>query len=84
MEVSGFCQIEMSGSRYGALIVVGGNLDRSAARVFDPATNTWTLREPMPESREYITCAAVGSSVFVFGGRANQEVIATVLEYGPG
>jgi N-acetylneuraminic acid mutarotase len=37
--------------------------------MYDPATNTWTSRSPMPTSRNHAFSGVVGGKIYVIGGR---------------
>jgi N-acetylneuraminic acid mutarotase len=37
--------------------------------VYDPATNTWTERSPMPTSRDHAFSGVVNNKIYVIGGR---------------
>ena len=47
--------------------VFGGNLD---TRIYDPATNQWSLGAPLPADvlRQFSGCAVVGTKIYVIGG----------------
>ena len=57
--------------------------------MYDPATNTWTPRSPMPTTRNHAMSGAVNGKIYVLGGRlaaGNIPVttnIDTVEEYDP-
>ena len=57
--------------------------------MYDPATNTWTERSPMPTTRNHAMSGAVNGKIYVMGGRlaaGNIPVttnIDTVEEYDP-
>jgi N-acetylneuraminic acid mutarotase len=57
--------------------------------MYDPATNTWTERSPMPTTRNHAMSGAVNGKIYVLGGRlaaGNIPVttnIDTVEEYDP-
>ena len=38
-------------------------------QMFDPATNTWTERSPMPTARNHAFAGVVNSKIYVIGGR---------------
>ena len=56
---------------------------------YDPATNTWRERSPMPTPRNHTTAAAVNGKVYVIGGRVGAAFIglasdiSVVEEYDP-
>jgi len=58
-------------------------------QMYDPATNTWANRSPMPTSRNHAHAGAVNGKIYVLGGRlgaGNIPVttnIDTVEEYDP-
>jgi N-acetylneuraminic acid mutarotase len=58
-------------------------------QMYDPATNTWTERSPMPTSRNHAFSGVVGGKIYVIGGRIGAgNVPATsnidvVEEYNP-
>jgi N-acetylneuraminic acid mutarotase len=61
-----------------------------AVEEYDPATNTWRERTPMPLPRNHATAAAVNGKVYVIGGRVGGGFITggssnvdVVEEYDP-
>jgi N-acetylneuraminic acid mutarotase len=56
---------------------------------YDPATNTWRERSPMPTPRNHTTAAAVNGKIYVIGGRVGAAFIglasdiSVVEEYNP-
>lgn len=53
--------------------------------VYDPATNRWARRTPMPTARNHHGAAAVGGRIYVPAGRVNRDFELTVHEvYDPG
>jgi len=58
-------------------------------KMYDPATNTWTERSPMPTSRDHAFSGVVNNKIYVIGGRIGAgNVPATsnidvVEEYDP-
>ena len=56
---------------------------------YDPATNTWRERSPMPTPRNHTTAAAVNGKIYVIGGRVGAAFIglasdiSVVEEYDP-
>jgi N-acetylneuraminic acid mutarotase len=36
---------------------------------YDPETNTWTVKSPMPTPRDHLSSAVIGENIFVLGGR---------------
>jgi N-acetylneuraminic acid mutarotase len=58
-------------------------------QMFDPATNTWTTRSPMPTTRNHAFVGAVNGKIYVIGGRQAAGMIPyssntdVVEEYDP-
>ncbi len=75
----------------GKLYVVGGAITSNntfprinVLEVYDPATDTWTTKAPMPTSRAYIAAEEIGGKLYVVGGALNGSGITGVLEvYDP-
>jgi len=44
---------------------------------YDPATNTWETRSPMPTPRNHAAAGVVGGKIYVIGGRLASSVITT-------
>lgn len=62
----------------------GGNQDD--VHVYDPATNTWTERAPLPSPIGHLSSSTVvlDGRILVFGGvTQGQRKVATVLEFDP-
>lgn len=57
--------------------------------VYDPKTNTWAGRSPMPTPRSHAAAGAVNGKIYVIGGRINSAFITVsrdldiVEEYDP-
>jgi N-acetylneuraminic acid mutarotase len=57
--------------------------------VYDPATNTWTSRSPMPTTRNHAFSGVVNGRIYVIGGRLGAGTVAAssptdvVEEYDP-
>ncbi len=57
--------------------------------VYDPATNTWATRSPMPTTRNHAAIGVVNNKVYVIGGRVGNAFITrasnvdVVEEYDP-
>jgi len=63
--------IEVNNKIYaiGGVDCVGGCYRPLAVNeVYDPATNTWTTKAPMPTARFRISAATVNGKIYVFGG----------------
>lgn len=72
------------------IYVVGGcNKDKGTiteldnVEVYDPATDAWTTKSPMQNSRKFFSTASVNNKIYVFGGYKNQNFIRSVEEYDP-
>ena len=71
--------------------LVGNRPHRSFSTVeeYDPATNTWREREPMPTARNHSAVGVVGGKIYVIGGRVGAAFSGTasntdvVEEYDP-
>lgn len=56
---------------------------------YDPATNTWRARSPMPTARNHAAIGVVGSKIYVIGGRIGAAFVSVssptdvVEEYDP-
>ena len=57
--------------------------------VYDPATNTWATRSPMPTTRNHAAAGVVNNKIYVIGGRVGNAFITrasntdVVEEYDP-
>lgn len=82
----------------GRIYVVGGRsaikqadgslsqVNLATLEVFDPASNTWTVRKPMPQPRGGLAAAAHRGKLYVFGGEQwvpEQKVFADSWVYDP-
>src|SRR6476619_4159661 len=73
----------------GKFYVAGGrtgntedSVNLTSLEAYDPATNTWEQRAPMPTGRSEIAVAAFNGELFVFGGEL-PGVYANVEAYNP-
>jgi N-acetylneuraminic acid mutarotase len=61
----------------------------SANEVYDPATNTWETRQPMPTARNHAAAGVVNEKIYVIGGRIGAAYVGIstptdiVEEYDP-
>ena len=57
---------------------LGANVPHRAMNsneVYDPATNTWEKRSPMPTGRNHISAGAVNGKIYVLGGRVGSVFV---------
>lgn len=69
------------------IYVVGGNTSTSGAgvlisevNVYDPSSNTWSTSQDISGKKEFVGCAVIDQTLFVFGGR-NSGALSTVESY---
>jgi N-acetylneuraminic acid mutarotase len=77
----------------GKLYAVGGSnpaglhqyVTLSALEAYDPATDTWTTRAPMPTARQVLVAAATGGKLYAIGGFSYQtgHFESTTESYDP-
>jgi len=74
----------------GKLYVVGGRFGAgfqsemtNMLEVFDPQTNTWTTRAPMPTVRGGLNAVAANGCIHVFGGEGSGGVFPQHEAYDP-
>ena len=74
----------------GKLYVLGGynTIDRSThyentLEEYDPTTNQWTRRSPMPTARYGLGLAAIGGRLYAVGGSTNGGQVGTLEVYDP-
>jgi N-acetylneuraminic acid mutarotase len=77
----------------GILYAVGGHITGGAGgailatlEAYDPASNTWTTKAPMPTARYLLATAAVNGVLYAVGGTNSQSGnsdLATVEAYDP-
>ena len=72
----------------GALHVIGGASEPAAERasvgwheVYDPKTDRWSARKPLPGARDPVGCVAYGGRIHVIGGRFNTFEYNTELHH---
>jgi N-acetylneuraminic acid mutarotase len=57
---------------------------RNTVEVYDPVTNTWTTKAPMPTARLWFSASVVDGKIFVIGGAlVTKEMLSTVEVYDP-
>ena len=57
----------------GKIYVIGGSIlpgitDVAYNEVYDPSTNTWEEKAPMPTARGFLTTAVVNDTIYTIGG----------------
>ena len=68
---------------------LGGRIDGDYSRnlasneAYDPASNSWEQRAPMPTARSGIAAAVLEGRIFVFGGEAPTGTFNQVDAYDP-
>jgi N-acetylneuraminic acid mutarotase len=73
----------------GRIYTIGGRIDGSYGRnlavneVYDPATDSWRSRTPMPTTRSGIAAAVLDGIIFVFGGESTSGTFDEVEGYDP-
>ena len=75
----------------GLLYVIGGAIGSSAAvpvgtvEAYDPTTNTWSTKAPMPTPRHMVGVAVVGNILYAIGGHGadSGNLVTTVEAYDP-
>jgi len=61
-------KIYVIGGRIGPAV---GGQNTNVNQEYDPATNTWNNRAPMPESLRYVGAVSYGGKVYIIGGSRN-------------
>ena len=69
----------------GIIYVAGGGGGGSGTTLeaYDPATDTWTSKAPMPTARQYAAAGVANGILYVFGGDWTAGILATVEAYDP-
>lgn len=70
----------------GKLYSIGGGFTSEVFdinQVYDPATNTWETKSPMPTARGALTVCAVNDKVYAIGGFANRPNYSVNEMYDP-
>src|SRR5690606_10166580 len=55
----------------------------ATVEVYDPATDRWEARAPMPTAREHLASAVIDGRIYVVGGRRVNFNFATLEVYSP-
>ena len=48
--------------------------------VYDPLSDSWETKSPMPTARSFLSAAAIGNKIYVIGGNSNNEGNLSVVE----
>ena len=74
----------------GRIYAIGGENNSAAGpnvlsvnEVYDPATNTWTTKEPMPTARHSFGIAVYQNKIYCIGGSLNGPYLAVNEVYDP-
>jgi N-acetylneuraminic acid mutarotase len=72
----------------GKLHAIGGRMDSydfntSLNAVYDPKTDVWSFRAPLPTARSGPSCVYYKNKIVVFGGEATGRVFGTNEIYDP-
>ncbi len=81
----------MAGAVSGKLLLAGGSYwDKSIKRwsrradFFDPESGRWSETAPLPEERSDAACAAIGDTLYLFGGAREDSVRRDALAFRNG
>ncbi|MHC4579948.1 MAG: Kelch repeat-containing protein [Planctomycetota bacterium] len=55
----------------------------STVEAYDPATDTWTEKTPMPTARGFVATSVVDGEIYAIGGATFRTGLSTVEEYDP-
>jgi N-acetylneuraminic acid mutarotase len=58
-----------------------GHYFLSTNEVYDPLTDTWETKEPMPTSRRYVEANVVNGKIYVVGGMTSEDENRRYLNY---
>ena len=50
---------------------------------YDPATDTWTAKAPMPTARGFVAAGVINGILYVVGGRSGNGFVSTLEAYNP-
>ena len=72
----------------GKIHAIAGRMDSydfntSLNAVYDPKTDAWSFRAPLPTARSGPSCVYIGGKIVVFGGEATGRVFGTNEIYDP-
>ena len=60
-----------------SIVAVGGQNETSiidSVEVYDPISNAWSVRTPLPQPVRCMTSVAYKGSLYVFGGETEKEI----------
>ncbi len=57
----------------------GNPVSLDVNEVYDPSTDTWQSKQPLPEKREQLEAAAIGGQIYLIGGRGSPDPHASAL-----
>ncbi len=72
----------------GKIYAIAGRMDSydfntSLNAVYDPQSDAWSFRAPLPTPRSGPSCAYIGGKILVFGGEATARVFGVNEAYDP-
>ena len=75
----------LNGKLYAIAGRINGNHNRSIGdnEEYDPASDRWRVRSPIPTVRSGIVAATLAGKIFVFGGEYGRRTHANVESYDP-
>jgi len=75
----------VSGRLHAVAGRINGNHDRSIGDhdEYDPATNRWKSRAPLPTVRSGVAAAVLDGRIFVFGGESARRTHSEVESFDP-
>jgi hypothetical protein len=59
------------------------NILSNVVEAYDPATNAWTMKAPMPTARTQVAVGVVNNILYAVGGHGTSSVLDTVEAYDP-
>jgi N-acetylneuraminic acid mutarotase len=70
----------------GTLYAVGGSganrVSLNVVEAYDPTTDTWTTKQPLPEARQDSSGSVLGRKLYIFGGdNKRNHIVGTTFAY---